>query len=102
MFAEALAGLEMTVAVNGETHEAKFKPGDLIRFERYFNRPLSALAETDEAGNTSVKMEELAYLAFAALTRADTFDGDFDDFIDQLDDIELDGDGGDPPTPAAG
>ena len=78
MFAEALGGLEMTVTIGGEDFDAKFKPGDMIRFERHTGRGMSSLASTDKDGNPSVKLEDLAFLAFAALTRTDRFDGDFD------------------------
>ena len=101
MFAEALAGLEMTVTIGGEDYDAKFKPGDMIRFERHTGRGMSSLASTDKDGNPSVKLEDLAYLAFAALTRTDRFDGDFDAFIDQLEDIELVAGEAVPPTPPA-
>ena len=101
MFSEALDGLAMTVTVNGEDMEARFKPGDLIRYERHFNEPLTSLGGVDSDGNPNVRMESLAFLAFAALTRIDRFEGDFDAFVDALDDIELDAEVPDPPTPAA-
>jgi len=101
MFAEALAGLEMTVTVDGEEYDAKFKPGDMIRFERHTGRAMTALAETTKDGAPSVKLEDLAFLAFAALTRTDRYEGDFDAFIDVLEDIELLGADADPPTQQA-
>lgn len=101
MFAEALAGLEMTVTIGGDTYDTQFKPGDMIRFERHTGRGMSSLASTDKDGNPSVKLEDLAFLAFAALTRTDRFEGDFDAFIDQLEDIELVAGEAVPPTPPA-
>lgn len=103
MFSEALEGLSMTVTVKGDQFDVAFKPGDLIRFERHTGRPIADLANTNGDGAVNFKMEDLAFLAFAALTRTDRYDGDFDAFIDDLDDIDLtNAEEAADPTPAAG
>jgi len=99
MFTEALAALEMNVTVDGDTFDIKLKPGDLIRFERQFKRSITDLVGED--GKASFGVEELAFMAYTALTRTDRFEGDFDSFLDRFDDVDLVGTDVDP-TSAAG
>ena len=91
MFSEALESLEMSLVVDGDTLPVQLKPGDLIRFERKFDKPM-----TDLAGENGMRFEELAFLGFAALSRTDRFDGTFDEMLDKLDDIDLTGTTPDP------
>jgi hypothetical protein len=97
MFSEALASLAMSVMVDGKKLSVRLKPGDLIRYERKFDKPMSALG-----GEDGVRFEELAFLAFTALARTGEFEGEFDEMLDRLDDIELDATAGADPTGPAG
>lgn len=84
MLKETLAALNLTVEVDGVTHEVRLKPGDMVRFEQHFGRSLFT-----ESGEVAFGVTELSFLAFAALRRTKVFDGDFDAFVDVLDDVTV-------------
>jgi hypothetical protein len=92
MLKETLAALDLRVELNGQMYRPKLKPGDMVRFEQHFGRSLMDGAEVAPDGTTTgfkFGMSELFFLAFAALKRQGDFDGDFDDFCDQVEDVDL-------------
>lgn len=98
MLSEAFANLALTVTYAGARHEVRIKPGDLVRFEEHFGRALFDLDADGEVTAGKFGVTELSFLAFCALRRAGIVD-DFDVFLDDLDDIDVGGEGGAPKAP---
>lgn len=84
MLSQALTALDLTVVIDGTTHKVRPKPGDMVRFEQHFNRPLAS-----EDATTSFGMTELFFLAFTALRREGKVSDDFDAFVDRVDDMDV-------------
>jgi hypothetical protein len=80
----------MKVTWKGETFEVRAQAGlgDMIAFERQFGVPATVF---DEANDAEVKMEWVAFLAFRAARKGGHIDKTiaFDDWVDDLDLIEL-------------
>lgn len=104
--ADPVAAGTITVRLeDGSTHDVVNKIGDLIRFEREYGVSAAQLGKWSEANarvakeNESrpdeeqvdlpheIKPEWMLYLAWLALRRKKLFDGGFDEFLDQVDDI---------------
>lgn len=96
MLKETLAALDLRVTIGDEVHQPKLKAGDMVRFEQHFGRSLMDGVEVDKDGTPSgfkFGMTELFFLAYTALHRTGEFDGDFDAFVDVVDDVDV-GEGG--------
>lgn len=89
MLKETLSALDISVTVGGAVHKPTLKPGDMVRFEQHFGRSLFAGADPDNPGSVSIGFTELLFLAFTALRREGKYDGDFDSFVDVVDDLEV-------------
>jgi len=74
----------MIVVMNDGTKlEVKIKPGDIVKFERKFDVPVSKLQEEQ-------RYEWLLYLAWLGAKRNGVTD-DYDTWIDQVDDLDKSG-----------
>ena len=74
----------MIVIMNDDTKlEVKIKPGDIVKFERKFDVPVSKLQEEQ-------RYEWLLYLAWLGAKRNGVTD-DYDTWIDQVDDLDISG-----------
>ena len=85
MLREILAALDLKVEIDGQTFTPRLKPGDMVRFEQHFGRSLIG----DGNSEVTFGVTELFYLAFLACKREGRFDGDFDAFCDQVDDVSV-------------
>src|SRR5215216_1043055 len=72
---------------NGDVHEVRPKLGELVRFERKYGQSAARLQELSESGEA--KAEWLVFLAWSALCRKKLYDGDFDQFLDDMDDVNV-------------
>ena len=78
-----------------EPFEVRSKARDIINFERQFGVSSSALAAkkvrnadgTTELDSTHIRQEWLLFLAFSACKRSGKFTGDFDGFLDALEEF---------------
>ncbi len=83
------------IAVDGDTFEVSSKARDIINFERHFGVASTALAARktrDADGNVEldsshIRQEWLLYLAWSAAKRTGRFGGDFEAFLDALDEF---------------
>jgi|TARA_Y100000389_G_scaffold100561_1_gene97288 hypothetical protein len=74
----------MIVVMNDGTKlEVNIKPGDIVKFERKFDIPVSKLQEEQ-------RYEWLLYLAWLGAKRNGVTD-DYDTWIDQVDDLDISG-----------
>lgn len=79
----------------GEVHEVTTTLGTIVAWERKFKRKASDMAN-------GMGIEDIAYLAFeASKTHKLTVPAAFDDFLNQLDNIEVVTEETENPTPAA-
>lgn len=77
--------MRFTVTVNGKQHEVTPSPGDLVRFEREYDKPVSVLDDESQ-----LRTEYVYYIVYSALKRKGQFEGDFDTFLDALGEIQED------------
>lgn len=75
------AGITYTTQA-GKSHTVQALVPDFVRWERLSGRSTADLA-------SSIRMEDLAQLAWAAATRQGFTELTFDEFLDQLAEIEL-------------
>lgn len=68
---------------DGTTLEVKIKPGDIVKFERKFDVPISKL-------NEEQRYEWLLYLAWLAAKRNGITD-DYDVFVDKVEELDIAG-----------
>jgi|TARA_R110000751_G_scaffold86170_2_gene171636 hypothetical protein len=74
----------MIVVMNDGTKlEINIKPGDIVKFERKFDIPVSKLQEEQ-------RYEWLLYLAWLGVKRNGVTD-DYDTWIDQVDELDVTG-----------
>ena len=76
-------GNMIVVMKDGKKLEVKRKPGDIVKFERKFDVPVSKLQEEQ-------RYEWLLYLAWLGAKRNGVTD-DYDTWIDQVDDLDISG-----------
>ena len=107
MLSEALAGLQLKVTVDGTPHKGDLRPGDLVRFEDHFGKPVfgdgdpetvEKLRGEDPANpspeaqallaKVGLGMKEMFYLAYLATRRTVDY-VDYDDFLDRVEDIAI-------------
>jgi len=82
--------LEITIVyTDGATHTVTVTPKDSVTFERYFNVPVTRIAEES-------RMEYMYFLGWAPLTRLGIETRPFDDFLDHIKTIELNSEADDP------
>jgi hypothetical protein len=94
MLRETLAALQLKVTIGDRTEQVPLKPGDLVRYETHFGKSLTDGVQIDENGEVlgaQFGLTELSYLAYLGAKRAGMVNGDFDGFLDVMDDIEIDG-----------
>lgn len=87
MLKETLAALALEVTLGDEVLRPQLRPGDLVAFERHFGR---SLITAD--GEAQFGLTEMCFLGWSALHRTGGYDGDFDQFVNDVDDIDLAGD----------
>ena len=81
--------------VGGGTVSGESRPSDLIAFERRYQVPGWFLGDQDNA-----RIEYLWFMAWRAVTRNDSAKVEFDEWIEMVDSVEVEGDD-EPVTPAA-
>lgn len=69
--------------VDGRTFVAKAMPKDLVAYERQYSTTVAAMDDS------TTPMEHIFYLAWSPLHRAGIEPGTFDEFLDRLDDVEM-------------
>lgn len=87
----------ITITIDGTRHELAPTAGDLVRMEREFDMPASAL--TEETART----EHVMFLAWCAAKRTGLYADEFDAFLDHADTANragADTSGNDLPPPA--
>jgi len=77
-----MGGMLVTMQ-DGTTLEVKIKPGDIVKFERKFDVPISKL-------NEEQRYEWLLYLAWLAAKRNGITD-DYDVFVDKVEELDIAG-----------
>ena len=68
---------------DGTTFEVKIKPGDIVKFERKFDIPISKL-------NEEQRYEWLLYLAWLASKRNGVID-DYDAWVEKVEELDISG-----------
>jgi len=80
---------------SGDTHEVAQPPfADLVAFERHFGIPAPKIDEDPRA-------EWVAFLVWRGLRWKQVAVGEFEEFVDQIDDISFQANGDEPPGKAA-
>jgi hypothetical protein len=74
----------------------KVGPGDFVRFERHFQTKIGAIASVDD-----MSMEQILYLAWSPLHRTGASGLEFDDFCDQVENLDFKSGAHATPTPPA-
>ena len=73
----------IVVMSDGTTFEVKIKPGDIVKFERKFDIPISKL-------NEEQRYEWLLYLAWLASKRNGVTD-DYDAWVEKVEELDISG-----------
>lgn len=69
---------------DGTTQEVAIALGDMVRWERHFDKPIAALSTESD-----VRIEWIMYLAWSALGRTSGDDvGTFDEFLDNVSKVQ--------------
>tara|TARA_R100001463_G_scaffold29626_1_gene67343 strand:- start:5854 stop:6108 length:255 start_codon:yes stop_codon:yes gene_type:complete len=76
-------GNMIVVMSDGTKLEVKIKPGDIVKFERKFDIPISRL-------NDEQRYEWLLYLAWLASKRNGVTE-DYDAWVDKVEDLDITG-----------
>tara|TARA_R110001606_G_scaffold396559_1_gene570911 strand:- start:700 stop:954 length:255 start_codon:yes stop_codon:yes gene_type:complete len=76
-------GNMIVVMSDGTTFEVKIKPGDIVKFERKFDIPISKL-------NEEQRYEWLLYLAWLASKRNGVTD-DYDAWVEKVEELDISG-----------
>jgi len=76
-------GNMIVVMSDGTTFEVKIKPGDIVKFERKFDIPISKL-------NEEQRYEWLLYLAWLASKRNGVID-DYDAWVEKVEELDISG-----------
>lgn len=71
--------------VDGRTVEITAKPKDYVAFERQYGFPMSVFADDD----TPTRMEWIYYLAWSPLHRAKQEPRAFDEFLDDVEEVDI-------------
>lgn len=88
--------LKVTVTLEDGTTfpQVKVMPGDVVRFERHFKVRIGSIGE-------DTQLEHLLYLGWSPLHRRGLTGLEFDDFCDQVENVDLSTDGDASPTSPA-
>jgi hypothetical protein len=86
--------MQFRVNVNDHTYEVTPGPGDLVRFERQYDLPVTVLDD-----EKTVRTEYVYFIVWCAMKRKGQFTGDFEEFLDGLGDMEEESAPFAPPAP---
>lgn len=70
--------------LDGATFEIDQTPGDMVRFEREFGVPVSAI------DSETMGVQHMMFLGYAGMKRKGYYHGTFDEFIDLVEALEGD------------
>lgn len=85
---------DLTVQTDAGTQEVRTKPVDLIRLERHFGM---SIAEVFVGGQP--KLDHIYYLAWSALRRTGQDVGEYEDWLETVEEVEFDADEESEPAP---